>query len=183
MSVLWKQIEFYKGKSDCEEVVIAVLELRQCPGEVSEGKLYSWPKNLYQFMTNLFFLANVPTPGRVQYHVKKNLKPNCLRRQSTGVGERCQLLQCHIRLEVHYDNAKKNKSAVSCAYRQNKHNFASVCFFRFKIKQQNLIIQESKKTKRNFPANIYLFKVNNKNTRKRCEICSQLTIKTPERRQ
>ena len=28
-------------------------------------------------------------------------------------------------------------------------------------------------------ANIYLFKVNNKNTRKRCEICSMLTIKTP----
>ena len=32
------------------------------------------------------------------------------------------------------------------------------------------------------PANIYLFKVNNKDTRKRCKICSKLTIKTPERR-
>ena len=31
------------------------------------------------------------------------------------------------------------------------------------------------------PANIYLFKVNNRSTRKRCEICSKLTIKTPER--
>ena len=31
------------------------------------------------------------------------------------------------------------------------------------------------------PANIYLFKVNNRNTRKSCEICSQLPIKTPER--
>ena len=30
------------------------------------------------------------------------------------------------------------------------------------------------------PVNIYLFKVNNRNTRKRCEICSKLTIKTPE---
>ena len=29
-------------------------------------------------------------------------------------------------------------------------------------------------------ANIYLFKVNNKNTSKRCEICSKLTLKTPE---
>ena len=29
---------------------------------------------------------------------------------------------------------------------------------------------------------IYLFKVNNRNTRTRCEICSKLTIKTPERR-
>ena len=30
------------------------------------------------------------------------------------------------------------------------------------------------------PANIYLFKLNNRNTRKRCEICSKLTIKTPD---
>ena len=29
---------------------------------------------------------------------------------------------------------------------------------------------------------IYLLKVNNRNTRTRCEICSKLTIKTPERR-
>ena len=34
-----------------------------------------------------------------------------------------------------------------------------------------------------FPANIYLFKVNNRSTRKRCEICLKLTIKTPVRRQ
>ena len=30
------------------------------------------------------------------------------------------------------------------------------------------------------PANIYLLKVNNKNTRKKCEICSDLTIKTSD---
>ena len=30
--------------------------------------------------------------------------------------------------------------------------------------------------------NIDLFKVNNRNTKKRCEICSKLTLKTPERR-
>ena len=35
----------------------------------------------------------------------------------------------------------------------------------------------------NNPAGIYLLKVNNRNTRKRCEICSKLTIKTPEQRQ
>ena len=29
-------------------------------------------------------------------------------------------------------------------------------------------------------ANIYFFKFNNRNTRKRCEVCSKLTIKTPE---
>ena len=33
------------------------------------------------------------------------------------------------------------------------------------------------------PANIYLFKVSNRNGRKSCEICLKLTIKTPERRE
>ena len=33
-----------------------------------------------------------------------------------------------------------------------------------------------------FPVGIYLLKVNNNNTRTRCEICSKLTIKTAERR-
>ena len=34
-----------------------------------------------------------------------------------------------------------------------------------------------------FPANIYLFKVNNKNITKRCKICSKLTLKRAKRRQ
>ena len=33
-----------------------------------------------------------------------------------------------------------------------------------------------------YPAGSYMFKVNNRNTRTRCEICSKLTIKTLERR-
>ena len=32
------------------------------------------------------------------------------------------------------------------------------------------------------PAGIYPLKINNRNTGKRCEVCSKLTIKTPERR-
>ena len=31
-----------------------------------------------------------------------------------------------------------------------------------------------------YPANIYLLKVNYKNTKKKCEICSKLTIEIPE---
>ena len=31
------------------------------------------------------------------------------------------------------------------------------------------------------PANIYMFKISNTNTKKRCRICSKLTIKTQER--
>ena len=34
-----------------------------------------------------------------------------------------------------------------------------------------------------YPAGIYLLKVNNRNSRTRCEICSKLTIKTPKQRQ
>ena len=33
----------------------------------------------------------------------------------------------------------------------------------------------------NFPSRLYLLKVNNRNTRKRCEMYFKLTIKTPER--
>ena len=33
------------------------------------------------------------------------------------------------------------------------------------------------------PVNIYLLKVNDRDTRKKCEICSKLTIKTVEQRQ
>ena len=32
-----------------------------------------------------------------------------------------------------------------------------------------------------YPVGNYMFKFNNRNTRTRCEICSELTIKTPER--
>ena len=32
-----------------------------------------------------------------------------------------------------------------------------------------------------YPAGNYMFKVNNRNTRTRCDICSKLTIKIPER--
>ena len=34
----------------------------------------------------------------------------------------------------------------------------------------------------NNPTEIYLFQVNNANTKAMCEICSKLAIKTPERR-
>ena len=41
--------------------------------------------------------------------------------------------------------------------------------------------QTQRKTSTHYPANIYSFKVNNRNTRQRCEICSKLTTKTSER--
>ena len=44
-------------------------------------------------------------------------------------------------------------------------------------------INKTLKTERSLsPDGIYLLKVNNRNIRERCEICSKLTMKTPERR-
>ena len=57
-------------------------------------------------------------------------------------------------------------------------NYNYVNFYIFDLKKQLSKISFSK----SLPANIYLFKVNNRNTRKRCKICSKLTIKTAERR-
>ena len=56
----------------------------------------------------------------------------------------------------------------------------------YQQKQQTATTKSSSRTHRNLkaqtPANIYLFKVNNKNSRKMSEICSKLIIKVPEQR-
>ena len=126
LSVLWKKIEFYKRKSGDHN---RNWGLGQSPGVVSGGKaqsflmiyshwtaysgiknLYSWPKKLYQFITNLFSLANIPTLGQVKYHIGKNLTLSCLRSWLTGVTERYLPLQCCTPTEVHVNKAQKNKS-------------------------------------------------------------------------
>ena len=53
------------------------------------------------------------------------------------------------------------------------------CFWFLLISRE---ILDNKFASIDFPANIYFFKVNDRNTRKRCKICSKLNIKTPERR-
>ena len=50
------------------------------------------------------------------------------------------------------------------------------------IPKPSILIKNIRQIKDN-PAGIYLLKVNDRNTGTRCEICSKLTIKTPERRQ
>ena len=51
------------------------------------------------------------------------------------------------------------------------------------IRSLNKLIVSDKAIAYTIPANIYLFKVNNRNIRKRYEKCSKLTIKTPKQRQ
>ena len=166
-----KKIEFYKGKSKCKGIVIAVWDLGKSLCAVSGGKahksfwlfnvitsikqltialkkLYSWPRKLYQCITNLFFLASIPTPGRVRCQVENNLTSSWIRSWSTGIRERYLPLLYYICIEVHVNKARKNKSAVSYTYRRKKHNFASIYFFSFKIKRQDLVVWECKKSKR-----------------------------------
>ena len=52
----------------------------------------------------------------------------------------------------------------------------SVNFYTYWSLHQNKIIIAMMKIK-SYPTDIYLFKVNNKNTKTMCEICSKLTIK------
>ena len=58
-------------------------------------------------------------------------------------------------------------------YEQITHSF-HFCIFRTDKRRAQMV---------HYPTNIYLFKVNSKNFKKRRKICSKLTIKTPERRQ
>ena len=53
------------------------------------------------------------------------------------------------------------------------------------VSMLNMICSSSKLAKElvtptTYAANNYIFKVNDRNTRARCEICSKVTIKTPE---
>ena len=54
------------------------------------------------------------------------------------------------------------------------------CLFLFKrfCRDKNSSPDE-KKTSKHFPAGNYLFRVNNRNIRTRCKLCSKLTIKIP----
>ena len=78
-------------------------------------------------------------------------------------------------------NVKKTKHTYYLRKNQNLTCYSVLrCFVslqcnRFQNNRSNLLSNLC-------PPNIYLFKVNNRNTSKRCEICSKLTIKTLERR-
>ena len=77
----------------------------------------------------------------------------------------------------------KNESLASAKIRITSTNIdhGKVDSLQTKIKlldTENKLLKDDIKNKQN-PAGIYLLKVNNRNTRTRCEICSKLTIKIP----
>ena len=56
-------------------------------------------------------------------------------------------------------------------------------FPKFRITMEDMCTFMEPSASSQYPVGNYMFKVNNRNTRTRCEIYSKLTIKTPERRQ
>ena len=66
---------------------------------------------------------------------------------------------------------------------ESKVNIKDNRMSQFSTRSQTSVLILTKFEQINYPPDIYMFKVNNKNTRTSCEICSKLTIKTPERRQ
>ena len=75
------------------------------------------------------------------------------------------------------ENKENNKKEITTSESTCK------CLVLKKVKGPVKNKQKYNKAMQEYPAGIYLFKVNNRNTRTRCEICSKLTINTPERRQ
>ena len=64
--------------------------------------------------------------------------------------------------------------------RKIKFDFLS-CFVTISLKILRIFLRSLHNIFEYCPANIYLFKSNNRNSRKRCEVYSKLTIKTTER--
>ena len=73
-------------------------------------------------------------------------------------------------------SALVNKNSLSQAEAEKLNQFQAFPPFLYPI-------WEHQNTRGFLPSNIYLLKVNSRNTRFRCKICSKLTIKTPERGQ
>ena len=77
-----------------------------------------------------------------------------------------------------------NIELIAAKFRQNKCKWLSLCVYK-PTKQNDSVFEEAISAIINeysaHPTSNYMFKVKNRNTRTRSEICSKLIIKTPER--
>ena len=86
----------------------------------------------------------------------------------------------HFHTKLLCQNQIDRMGSTKWTYHKER-GFATISFFlKIEIEYKNLLYRVNLM---NHPANDYMFKVNIINTRTRCEICSKLTIKTPDRRQ
>ena len=82
-------------------------------------------------------------------------------------------------MEINLTNTVKTGYSKRFNFSNSNHMMYTILLCSFQMQCGFLIISLKSCV---LPAGIYLLKVNNRNTRTRCEICSKLTIKTPERR-
>ena len=75
---------------------------------------------------------------------------------------------------------RRKQPLTGCPKNRSSQNLGNIC--QIFVKDELIILVNLSYSCPN-PVCIYLFKVNNRSTRTRYEICSKLTIKTPERRQ
>ena len=73
---------------------------------------------------------------------------------------------------------EKKKIKIEKKYFGIQKNFSELRILCNKSLQK--ILKSMTSNSMNLPGNFYLFKVNNRNTKKQCEICSKIMIKTLE---
>ena len=77
---------------------------------------------------------------------------------------------------------EENDVVVSCKVSENMLEILVYVILRAKITETASEKQKIGFLLRTFPVAVYLLKVNYRNTRTKCEICSKFTTKTPDRR-
>ena len=102
--------------------------------------------------------------------------------------------KCYIEIDMNYliyiwylASHFRKEFPLNCIYAPNTvlefERYLVTDWYRLYHKRESLTAVEVRTwQQRCIPAGNYMFNVNNRNNRARCEICSKLTIKTPERR-
>ena len=88
-------------------------------------------------------------------------------------------MNCHHSCQLKVNQYSKTISQIFVWFSEKVRSSSNFFIHKFKDSEKVLTINLFL-VKTIYPANIYLFKINNKNTRKTCEICSKLTTKTAE---
>ena len=97
-----------------------------------------------------------------------------------------EIYSVNLRIQFEYGKIRTRKNSVFGHFSHCSHLHMSRSFYWGSFWFQNVslnICAPGRGFIRAIAASIYLWKVNNRNTRERRKICSKLTIKTPERPQ
>ena len=100
-------------------------------------------------------------------------KTKCRRWNNTAISK-------HNQTQINLDTTRVNTSTIFGMY-NNKHLIKKITFKLFEDLLNQMIAPFVLRFSAN-PAGSYMIKVNNRNARTRCKICSKLTIRTPEQR-